>query len=355
MKKIICIFIIAAMCMALVLPAAATEIEEGTVALEETLTATEGADEAVSTVETAEQVEGSEDASEQVTESGTPGTSSPTETEPEADTPAETVGDTGMETEATTVLPTESETEDIAAIIGGADNRLEAIVGLANAMGITLEEAEAILDKMAALGDEHLGENDIWIEIKDSILENPETWTVVVLVVLMLIALAIFLIRGQIKNTSAQATTKANIIDIKKNEAEITGKVNAANTKLAEIEREHGDIKLEMDEIYEVAKAMLQIVEESKAEADKIYEMAALMLSNVDTLKSNSESALNVNRELALQTVQLLNIAMGRQLPRVSESTRKVWYEDAVARIKAAAGVSDEAETAASTPDPAVQ
>ena len=319
MKKIFCIFIIAAICMALILPAAATEIEEGTVALEEILAATEGAGEAAVPAETAES-----EASE-----------------------AESV--VGTEADAVT----EAETEDIAAIINGADSRIEAIVGLANAMGISLEEAEAILDKMVALGDEHLGDTDMWIEIKASILAHPETWTIVVLVVLILVAFAIFLIRGQIKNTSAQATTKANIIDIKKNEAEITGKVNAANTKLAEIEREHGDIKLEMDEIYEVAKAMLQIVEESKAEADKIYELAVLMLSNVDMLKANSEASLNTNKEQALQTLQLLNIAMGRQLPRVSESTRKVWYDDAVEKIKTAAGVTDEAE--AETPAPAEQ
>ena len=319
MKKIICILIIAAMCMAFILPTAATEIEEGTVVPEESLAATESAGEAATAVET-------------------------------VDAATEAADETEVETETATDMSTESETKDIAAIIGNAYSRLDAIVGIAGAMGITLEEAEAILDKMVALGDEHLGDTDIWVEIKASILENPETWTIVVLIVLMLIALAIFLIRGQIKNTSAQATTKANIIDIKKNEAEITGKVNAANTKLAEIEREHGDIKLEMDEIYEVAKAMFKIVEESKAEADKICEMAALMLSAVDLLKANSEASLNVNREQALQTVQLLNIAMGRQMPRVSETTRKVWYEDSVAKIKEKAGISEEVKAEQITP-----
>lgn len=341
MKKIICILMIAAMCMAFVLPTAATETEEGTVALEESFAATEGIDEAVTEPETAEQIEGSEELTAPVSESVD---------DTEAASAPETEFDTNVNTETNSMAEAESETEDIAAIIGGADNRLEAIVGLAGAMGITLEEAEAILDKMVALGDEHLGETDIWVAIKASILNNPETWTIVVLIVLMLIALAIFLIRGQIKNTSAQATTKANIIDIKKNEAEIAGKVNEANTKLAELEREHGDIKLEMDEIYEVAKAMLQIVEESKAEADKIYELAVLMLSNVDMLKANSEASLNTNKEQALQTVQLLNIAMGRQLPKVSESTRKVWYDDAVAKIKEKAGISGEAKAEQITP-----
>ena len=69
---------------------------------------------------------------------------------------------------------------------------------------------------------------------------------------------------------------------------------------------------------------------------NEISEMAVTMLSAVDLLKTNSESALNVNIEQALQTVQLLNIALGRQMPHVSDSTRRVWYEDSVAKIKAA-------------------
>lgn len=264
----------------------------------------------------------------------------------------ETITETSEETaEGSTDASTEAETEDIAAIIGGADNKLEAIVGLAGAMGITLEEAEAILNKMVALGDEHLAESDIWMEIKASILNNPETWTIVVLVALMLVALAVFLIRGQIKNTSAQAATKANIIDIKKNEAEMRTAMSSATTKLNAIGREHESIKFQMDEIYQMAEDMLKNVEESKATEEKICEMAALMLSAVDLLKANSETSLNVNREQALQTVQLLNIAMGRQMPRVSETTRKVWYEDAVAKIKESATVSEEVKAEAAAPD----
>lgn len=324
MKKIFYIFVVIAVCMAFILPAAAIESDGGAVVPEESLPGAESADEAVSAVETSEAV---------------PETS-------EQDEGSETVGEgaesTGDESEQLTAEIGEVETEDLAAIIGNAESRLEAIVGIAEAMGITLDEAETLLNKIITLGDEHFGESDLWTGIKASILGNPEAWTIVALVVLMFVALAVFLIRGLIKNTTAQATTKANIIDIKKNEAEMLSKMGAASTKLSEIEHEHSDIKLEMDEIRGMAEDMLKIVEESKAEADKIFEMAALMLAAVDSLKANSESSLNVNKEQALQTVQLLNIAMGRQLPRVSESVRKVWYDDAVARIKDAAGVNGE-------------
>lgn len=316
MKKIFCIFMIAAMCMALILPAAATEIEEGTVAHEETLTETEVADNATTSMESAE---------------------------------SETQLDAGTETAVIDESETEAET-DIAAIINGADSKIEAIIGIAGAMGITLEEAEAMFDKMVALGDEHLGESDIWIEIKESILENPEAWTIVVFVILLLIALAVFLIRGQVKNTSAQSATKANIIDIKENETKITQEMGFANAKLDQNEIEHEGMKAELGDIYKTIEEVHKITAASKDKADKICEMAALMLAAVDLLKANSETSLNVNREQALQTVQLLNIAMGRQLPRVSEVTRKVWYEDAVAKIKAVAGVDGDAKTEGADP-----
>ena len=150
------------------------------------------------------------------------------------DTVAES--DSELASESETDIVTEGETEDIAAIIGGAESRMDAIVKIAGTMGITLDEAEALLDKMVSLGDEHFGESDLWGKIRASIEEDPEAWTVVALVILMLVALTIFIIRGLIKNTSAQAATKANIIDIKKNEAEISESVSKATSKLAEID-----------------------------------------------------------------------------------------------------------------------
>lgn len=246
------------------------------------------------------------------------------------ETVGETIGETAGETGGASPSPTETEiteseteSEDLAAIIEGADSKLDAIFAIASAMGITPEEAEAFLDKMVSLGDEHFGESDLWADVKASIAEDPEAWTVAALVVLMFVALVVFLIRGLIKNTTAQAATKANIIDIKKNEAEISDKVSKANARLGDIEREHSDIKSEMDEI---------------------REMAIAMLAAVDSLKSNSESALKVNEEQALQTVQLLNIAMGRQMPRMSETTRKAWYDESVAKIKEAAGIKEPTE-----------
>lgn len=296
MKKIFIFLMMLALCMAVILPVGATETFEGTFESTEYLSGSESVTESVEDTEESHSVSDSEFVSE-----------------------------------------TESQTENIAAIIGDADSRLDAIVKIAEAMGITLDEAEALLDKMVALGDEHLADSDLWNDIRADILENPDRWIIVALVVLMLIALVTFIIRGLIKNTTAQAATRANIIDIKENEAKISEKVNAATKKLSSIEGEHVEIKAEMYELRELAEQMQRVVDASKDETARIHEMAITMLSAVERIKADSASALKVNEEQALQTVQLLNIAMGRNLPTVSKSTRKVWYEDAVSKIKEAA------------------
>ena len=252
----------------------------------------------------------------------------------------DTESESGSEltSESETDIVTEGETKDIAAIIGSAESRIDAIVKLANTMGITLEDAEALLDKMVSLGDEHFADNGFWLNIRDSIEKNPDTWTIAILAVLMLLALVIFLIRGLIKNTTAQATTRANIKDIKETEEVTAKRLTEHGAKLTGIENEHAEIKLQIDEINARCEVTQRIVDEGLKKIEDILIMAIAMTDKVDVIKENSDSALRVNVEQALETVELLNIAMGRKLPSVSESTRKVWRDNAVSKIKAFVG-----------------
>jgi hypothetical protein len=272
------------------------------------------------TSETEEIPASSAEAKENATES---------EIEKASDASTESGSESYIETE------TETETEDIAAIIGGAESRLDAIVKLASTMGITLEEAEALLDKMVAIGDEHFGEHDFWLNIRESIERNPDTWTIAILTVLMLLALVIFLIRGLIKNTTAQAKNKINIEDIKKTEAVNAQRLTEQSAKLSGIENEHADIKAEIAEINAKCEMTQKATDMALSKVEDILEKAIDMLDKVETIERNSANALKVNVEQALETVELLNIAMGRKMPSVSEATRKVWRDDAVSKIKA--------------------
>ena len=257
-------------------------------------------------------------------------------------TETEEVSEIDTETDTETEADTESETEttDIVAIIGSSESRLDAIVKLAGTLGITLDEAEALLDKMVAIGDEHFGESDLWADVKASISENPEAWTVAALVVLMLMLLVIFIIRGLIKNTIAQSATKANITDIKTvlGINKDTGKSETLDGLKADIlglKKNAERVETELAEVNTKCEMTQETTDMALSKVEDILEKAIEMLDKVEVIERNSANALKVNVEQALETVELLNIAMGRKLPTVSEATRKVWRDNAVSKIKA--------------------
>lgn len=257
-------------------------------------------------------------------------------------TETEQVSEIDTKTETETEADTESETEttDIVAIIGSSESRLDAIVKLAGTLGITLDEAEALLDKMVAIGDEHFGESDLWADVKASISENPEAWTVAALVVLMLMLLVIFIIRGLIKNTIAQSATKANITDIKTvlGINKDTGKSETLDGLKADIlglKKNAERVETELAEVNTKCEMTQETTDMALSKVEDILEKAIDMLDKVEVIERNSANALKVNVEQALETVELLNIAMGRKLPTVSETTRKVWRDNAVSKIKA--------------------
>lgn len=252
----------------------------------------------------------------------------------------------GYESEVESGGDIEEASEDIAAIIEGADSKLDAIFAIASAMGITPEEAEVFLDKMVSLGDEHFGESDLWADVKASIAEDPEAWTVAALVVLMLMVLVIFIIRGLIKNTIAQSATKANITDIKTvlGINKDTGKSETLDGLKADIlgikknterlEAENAELKADLElQSAAIIQAVGEVLDAVRSEDAKL-----------DVIEGETAASVKINGEQALQIVQLLNIAMGRQMPRMSETTRKAWYDESVTKIKEAAGIKEPTE-----------
>lgn len=336
MKKIFVYItaIILILCFAVV-PAFATESESGEVIEETGETSTSPAE-----------TEGEETTPHQSAEQITSDVASATESvfSPEGEGLTETESKTESKTESET--ETETETEDLAAIIEGADSKLDAIFAIANAMGITPEEAEAFLDKMVSLGDEHFGKSDLWADVKASIAEDPEAWTVAALVVLMLMVLVIFIIRGLIKNTIAQSATKANITDIKTvlGINKDTGKSETLDGLKADIlglkknterlEAENAELKVDLElQSAAIIQAVGEVLDAVRSEDAKL-----------DVIEGETAASVKINGEQALQIVQLLNIAMGRQMPRMSETTRKAWYDESVTKIKEAAGIKEPTE-----------
>ena len=202
-------------------------------------------------------------------------------------------------------------------LIWGAESKTQAVIKLAEAMGITVEDAEALIDKFITFGDEHFEDSDLWVSLKQDVSEHPDKWVIIAIVALAFVALIVFLIRSVIKNTLTQTNTKLRMLSIEEHAAGVKKQVEAYKVELDEI-------KLEADEMRETLDTILEIlIAESEA---------------VGSLKSNSDTSLRLTEESAFQILQLLNIAMDRKVPVVTGETRKIWYENAVNKLREKTG-----------------
>ena len=252
-------------------------------------------------------------------------------------TTAEAVEETDAIEETTAVL----DAGEINNVISNSQSKTEAIVNIADMFGIPVSDAEALVNTLVALGDERFKESDTWLIIRNNIIEHPDLWTIIAIVSLGFIALVAFLIRCLIRNALTQTNTKLKLNDLDKHGKEMDGKLEVVDADNKEIISLLGGIK----ELLEGESAETRRENEDlKARMEVIREAIADESAAVDSLKANSETSLNVTEESALQILQLLNIAMGRKVPTVTEGARRVWYDDAVAKIKAKAEISDDGE-----------
>lgn len=225
--------------------------------------------------------------------------------------------------------------------ISNSQSKTEAIINIADMFGIPVSDAEALVNTLVALGDERFEDSDTWLIIRNNIIEHPDLWTIIAIVSLGFLALVAFLIRCLIRNALTQTNTKLKLNDLDKHGKEVDGKLEVVDADNKEIISLLGGIK----ELLEGESAEIKRENEDlKARMEVIREAIADESAAVDSLKANSETSLNVAEESALQILQLLNIAMNRKVPTVSEGARKVWYDDAVAKVKAKAGISDGGE-----------
>ena len=205
-------------------------------------------------------------------------------------------------------------------LISGSESKTQAVIKLAEAMGITVEDAEALIDKFITFGDEHFEDSDLWSALKQDVNLHPDKWIIIALVALAFVALVVFLIRSVIKNTLTQTNTKIKMASIEEH-------AKGVEKQGEELKVQFTALKEEADEMRETLDTVLQLLM-SEAEA-------------VGSLKSNSDTSLKLSEESAFQILQLLNIAMDRKVPTVTPEARNLWYDNSVAKLKKVAGVTD--------------
>lgn len=218
--------------------------------------------------------------------------------------------------------------EAVSELIAGADSKIDAVIMIASLFGISVEDAETVIDNFIAFGDQHFEDSDLWASVKSDANAHPEKWVMIAFIVIGFMALIVFLIRCLIKNALTQTNTKLKLKDIDKHEEDTCLKLDEIKILLEEIKEKEA----ELDELKGENKELKGLLQSIKELIDSESAM-------VDSLKANSETSLKVTEETALQIVQLLNIAMDRKVPIASAGARKLWFEDSVKKIKEKAGL----------------
>lgn len=220
-------------------------------------------------------------------------------------------------------------------IIKDSDTLADAIISVASKFGITIEDAEKLVEDVVHLGDKYLGETEIWEVIKGDIRANPEKYILIALCFLMFIALVVFIIRWIVHNMSQLRTLKMNVTSLKKSVDGDDSEEGKASSLRALITAKNDEIKALEEKDAELEKEVINLREE-----------AARLTKEAAEVKKNTESALNITQESALQIAQLLCIAMDKgKMPVVSKEARELWYSNAQTKIKAAAGMGEGGES----------
>ena len=145
-----------------------------------------------------------------------------------------------------TVFASETITEtDALIVIDESMSWNEIVFAVAEACGISIEEAEKTVSNIRIVGDKYFGENDLWVHITEDMDMHPAKWTFIGLV----LALALFLVGLLIKRVISDATSMAKLkIAVSNIDAALNGDEKGSDGKAlsirAMINEKNGHIEL---------------------------------------------------------------------------------------------------------------
>jgi hypothetical protein len=104
----------------------------------------------------------------------------------------DTLPESGTVSESTVAPSIEINSEEAKEVIDVLENtssKAEAILVLAERLGITAEDAETLINAVIDVGDEYFGQDQWWVAFKNNVQNDMQFWTVVVVAVLSVIAI----------------------------------------------------------------------------------------------------------------------------------------------------------------------
>ena len=236
--------------------------------------------------------------------------------------------ETATETEGTVESVVESATE---VAIDESMSLSEVIVAISKACGVSVEEAEKIVSDIKAIGDEYLGEIDLWVRISEDMETHPAKWTLLGL----LLATVFVLIGVLIKRVITDAMTAQKMkIALENLDKALNGDEKDENGKALSIRAMIGEKNGQIEKLEQENAAQREEIGSLKLKAEELAGVIAGLNNAISKIESNSDTSLKITEESALQLIQLINIALDRKVPITSKEARQIWYEHTQNNIK---------------------
>ena len=214
---------------------------------------------------------------------------------------------------------------EIENIIANAESKSDAIISVSEKLGVTVKDAEEIVDSFIAAGDKYFGDDPHWEELKKNIFENKNFWITVVLCILS--GLTIFGMIFVFVAKVIPAINKSNFgtsemfklsSGMKEANSQTLGKIEELAAKVAEKDEAYNKLLAEKEEHIE---KLVERIAEMKAAAEK--ERRSMVLAESYNL-------------------QILKLICSRTaLPLADKAAIDLWYTKAMESLKSELSVED--------------
>ena len=161
----------------------------------------------------------------------------------------EVITEAVIETAATEAVIGSEEASAVIDAIENSDSKAEAIIALAEELGITVEEAERMINAVLMVGDKYLGESEIWVKFSNSVTEDIQFWAVIIVAgvaALSMIGMIFMMVAKVNPNTRKSKTNSEQAVQFS---AEIS---KAYSQTLEKMEKMYAEA-LEKEALYEAA------------------------------------------------------------------------------------------------------
>lgn len=227
--------------------------------------------------------------------------------------------------ESNTVYINDEIASDIVDIVENSDSRNDAIIAIADKLGVTVDKAEMIVDSIIETGDKYFGENAWWTGFKEDIVANRNFWVTVVLCILcvLVILVMIFVFVAKV----LPVLNKSNFGS--KKLLELTRGMQEANSQtLGEI-KGMAALAAEKDEVYN------KLLAEKEEHIEKLVEKISEMKAAAEKERRSMVLAETYN-------LQILKLICSRtQLPLPDKAAIDLWYTKAMESLKCELSAED--------------